>query len=116
MALEKELCNASNLCFRCNREGHYVLDCYATTKADGSLIEESDDSDSWETVSDSDDCYCCEYCNKEFDTESDAEKHEKKCKSTLKNNKQSCFRCGRPGHYSNECYANTNINGKKLYY
>lgn len=40
-ALEKELCNSSDLCFRCNRPGHYISQCYATTKADGSVINEN---------------------------------------------------------------------------
>lgn len=36
--LEKELCSASDLCFRCNRSGHFANQCYAKTKADGTLL------------------------------------------------------------------------------
>lgn len=32
MTLEKELRNASDLCFRCNRPGHYANNCYAKSK------------------------------------------------------------------------------------
>ena len=30
-------------------------------------------------------------------------------------NNNACYRCGRNGHYSNNCYASKHINGKKLY-
>ena len=43
-ALEKELCSASNLCFRCNRTGHFASECYASKRADGTYI--SDDNTS----------------------------------------------------------------------
>ena len=38
--LEMELCNASDLCFRCNRPGHFANKCYASTKNDGSPIDD----------------------------------------------------------------------------
>ena len=30
------------------------------------------------------------------------------------NQKNSCYRCGRPGHYATSCYAKTHINGYSL--
>jgi hypothetical protein len=42
MAIEKELCSAQDLCFRCNRSGHFVNHCYAITKADGSPLDDDD--------------------------------------------------------------------------
>jgi len=129
LALENELCSASDLCFRCNRPGHFASQCYASTKADGALI----DDDIYE------DCWICEHCDKEFESEYDAVKHEKKCryrnkttaflpqffKSALKiaekfvegekPKRQTCFRCGRAGHYANTCYASSHISGKRLY-
>ena len=95
LALEKELCNASNLCFRCNRPGHFANTCYASTKADGSIIE--DDSESEEEY------WVCDLCHKEFDTEIEAIKHEKVC--TSKKSSITCFRCGKKGHYATTCYV-----------
>lgn len=129
MALEKELCSASDLCFRCSRPGHFAGQCYASTKADGSPID--DDSE--------EECWCCEYCDKEFVSEYEANKHERTCVKKNENSsflpklfntalkiaekfmeeekpkRQKCFRCGRDGHYANDCYASSHINGKRLY-
>jgi predicted GIY-YIG superfamily endonuclease len=85
----------------------------------------------------------CRYCNKEFETQKGAIFHEniycknkdKKTNSNKKSNsdnktnsnkksnsdnktnsnkKSNCYRCGRLGHYSNDCYAKTDIDGNEL--
>jgi predicted GIY-YIG superfamily endonuclease len=87
MTLQNELCSASNLCFRCNRSGHFASNCFVKTKADGSPIEEEEsdeeESDDYEEV--------------------------------MYYNKQVCFRCGRQGHYANNCYAFRHANGRKIF-
>lgn len=115
LSLEKELCSASDLCFRCNRPGHFASQCYASTKSDGTRICDESESEDGEW------CWCCVYCHKEFDTEREAERHERLCGKKRYNScvkeepkRQKCFRCGRDGHYANECYASSHINGKWL--
>ena len=91
----------NDLCFRCYRKGHYASNCYAKTTIYG---EEIDNSSSEEEI------FCCSYCNKEFDTVKGAIRHEKLyCK-----NKIICYRCGRDGHYSSDCYASKHVNGRYL--
>ena len=54
----------------------------------------------------------CEYCGKVFDTEKGCIFHEnvhcKKKKMQKKSTNIICYRCGRYGHKSTECYAKTN--------
>jgi len=104
---------SDDLCFRCHRKGHYAYDCYAKTTITGDEIEDSSDDEI--------EVFCCNYCDDEFDTLKGATCHENLyCKNkNNKNNKNNkikqkntCFRCGREGHYSTDCYASKHINYK----
>ncbi len=84
-------------CTRCDRTGHTEENCYAKTDKNG------------EELINFVEVYCCSKCGKEFDSEKGALFHENRyCKSN------SCFRCGRPGHFADDCYANRHVRGKYL--
>jgi predicted GIY-YIG superfamily endonuclease len=126
--------HTKNTCERCGRFGHSEVTCYAKTDSNGRKIIDEETFDEeilfWE----------CEFCGKEFDTEKGCLYHEnvhctkRRGKNEYRNYyKQSqmlqeelyessdseeediiCYRCGRPGHKSTECYAQRHVKGYSL--
>ena len=116
--------STKNKCDRCGRSNHTSENCYATTHINGQYIDGSD-YDIWE----------CQFCGKEFDSEKGARFHENiHCKKRklskthgfdhvhclwdeLKGFEKpsgKCYRCGRKGHYADDCYAEIHVNGYLL--
>jgi predicted GIY-YIG superfamily endonuclease len=109
-ALNMEIWAAKDLCTQCGRSGHFMKDCYATTDVSGNKIEYEEDADEWG----------CEYCDRTFTTAFGCSIHEKSCKEKntssrrMKQSSNACYRCGRPGHYSPDCYASRHVKGYEL--
>jgi predicted GIY-YIG superfamily endonuclease len=108
-SINTEIWGAKDLCRQCGRAGHFVKDCYATKDVSGNAIyeeEESSEEEEWE--------YGCEYCDRTFTTEYGCRVHQKSCKSVDTKKEGACYRCGRNGHYSPECYASRHVKGYSL--
>jgi hypothetical protein len=92
--LEKELCSVSNLCFKCNRAGHFAANCKSKHNkwlSDVNVLSAATASSSTATkkkitkpakpVKPTGEIWCCDFCDKEFDSEAKAEAHEILCRS-----------------------------------
>lgn len=123
-ALKIEIWAANDLCTKCGRPGHFVKDCYARkdTSVKRIQVEELDTSVKKlhiEELELSDDEWECEYCDRTFTTEFGCMVHQRSCKinqtkPTFVKQNGACYRCGRTGHYSSECYASIHLKGYVL--
>lgn len=115
-ALETELRNATNVCTRCGRAGHFVKDCFASTDISGLVFESESSSDDEKPIRAN--IVIRQQVPPAAVKKVVAKRQEAPVavvkKVIAKKQNDVCFRCGRSGHFANTCYASTNVKGYYL--
>jgi predicted GIY-YIG superfamily endonuclease len=137
-ALRREIWGAANKCTICGRAGHFVKDCYARTDVEGNeLLSESESESESESNSSSRSgspqfynplyglqvikkqivakqaAYAVPVIKKVVAKQTNYDFHAPIVKKVVQKS-QTCFRCGRAGHYVADCYALRHVRGYEI--
>ena len=104
--LQKEIWSAKGLCTGCGKHGHFVKDCYTNKAKSASALRSaftmSQPRPTYKT-------YTKSYEYEESEESEYESEYESEDEDEYAYQKDTCYRCGRQGHYSSNCYATTSV-------
>ena len=122
--LTKQHNGTNDKCFECGNSGHFSRYCKETTNTTGTIADQRETDEELMKV------WLCNYCGKEFNSKKGVLFHENvHCKKKYgqtnskdtanyyyddNNPSNTCHKCGRHGHYANNCYASRHVKGYYL--
>jgi predicted GIY-YIG superfamily endonuclease len=129
-SLKAEIWGASDLCNKCGRENHFFKDCYAKNDKEGNvIIAPKTNISKLELIKLTMEVAITAAVTAAMNSAMKIllDEGHTKVRKTIQIKKkatvnpeikppppQLCYRCGRPGHYSTECYAKTHANGTEI--
>ena len=103
--LQMEIRGTADMCYKCNLVGHFANRCPNDAPAPKGKEKEVEE-------------WGCDYCDRTFTTRYGCSVHERSCKKNVEEVEEQriyvCYKCGRSGHKSPDCYARTHVNGYQI--